>query len=500
MKNTMKWKTKLTVLSLLIALILCLAVPAVAEEALKTGEWHFEDRQGTSDGISSEAMAQGYVNRLMYPPRLLRSAREMGARLTGNEAKAYQKLKAIIPDIAAGRRASTSLELPLEEIVAKTVITAQDLGVSSLFSNGELIEAADQAVRDAVTIQVRPLLNALVEDMPYELYWFDKTSGIYTSVDITYSFTSTRMELSGTIRISMAVAPEFAKNDAVTVDTSWGQKAQAAAGKARDIVNASSGLDDLSKLRAYKNAICDLVDYNYSAPAYYGNPWQLVWVFDGDPSTKVVCEGYSKAFKYLCDLSSFRGNVTVGTASGLMVTPSGSQNHMWNIVAMNDGFNYLADITNCDAGHSGYPDLLFLKGYTSGDAASGYQYTTNGGYIRYIYDNQVTNLYYASELEMSGEDYQDTGNDPTPEPTPQPTPGPSPTLAPSVQPGNVTGDAEGVVDGRDLLRLARYLAGQDVAIDRKAADVNGDGQIDGRDLLRLARFPAGQAVELKAAP
>ena len=57
-----------------------------------------------------------------------------------------------------------------------------------------------------------------------------------------------------------------------------------------------------------------------------------------------------------------------------------------------------------------------------------------------------------------------------------------------------------MVDGRDLLRLARFLAGHDVQIDRRAADVNGDGQIDGRDLLRLARFLAGHAVELKTAP
>ena len=30
---------------------------------------------------------------------------------------------------------------------------------------------------------------------------------------------------------------------------------------------------------------------------------ELIWVFDGDSSTNVVCEGYAKAFQYLCDLS-----------------------------------------------------------------------------------------------------------------------------------------------------------------------------------------------------
>ena len=61
-------------------------------------------------------------------------------------------------------------------------------------------------------------------------------------------------------------------------------------------------------------------------------------------------------------------------------------------------------------------------------------------------------------------------------------------------PGDV--NADGRVDGRDLLRLARYTAGLDVEINLQAADVTGDGRADGRDVLRLARYAAGQDVEL----
>lgn len=52
-------------------------------------------------------------------------------------------------------------------------------------------------------------------------------------------------------------------------------------------------------------------------------------------------------------------------------------------------------------------------------------------------------------------------------------------------PGDVNGD--GSVDGRDLLRLARYLAGQGVTLDLALADVNRDGKVNGLDLLRLAK-------------
>ncbi len=55
--------------------------------------------------------------------------------------------------------------------------------------------------------------------------------------------------------------------------------------------------------------------------------------------------------------------------------------------------------------------------------------------------------------------------------------------------GDTNGD--GAVDGRDLLRLARYLAGNGVTVDKEASDLNGDGKVDGRDVLRLAKQLAG---------
>lgn len=64
---------------------------------------------------------------------------------------------------------------------------------------------------------------------------------------------------------------------------------------------------------------------------------------------------------------------------------------------------------------------------------------------------------------------------------------------------SVPGDAnqDGIVDGRDALRLCRYLAGMSVDIGLTSADVNADGHVDGRDLLRLARYLAGDDVVLE---
>ena len=62
-------------------------------------------------------------------------------------------------------------------------------------------------------------------------------------------------------------------------------------------------------------------------------------------------------------------------------------------------------------------------------------------------------------------------------------------------PGDVNGD--GVVNGTDLIRLRRYLAGENVEIVAENADVNGDGTINGMDLIRLRKYLAGEAVDLK---
>ena len=203
---------------------------------------------------------------------------------------------------------------------------------------------------------------------------------------------------------------------------------------------------------AYAEYIKNAVSYNYAAAdennGYpYGDPWQLIYVFDGNPDTNVVCEGYSKAFKYLCDLTWTGSDPEVAC-----YLPTGTMDggaHMWNIVSIG-GVNYLTDITNCDSGTIGAPDQLFLCGVRGG-VDSGYIADLTGNTTTvYFYDDETLAL-YDKELVLSAAKY-------------------SPLTFSLNQ----------------LTALARYAAG--ITTDDSAAiDVNKDGIISAADLTAMAQ-------------
>ena len=91
-------------------------------------------------------------------------------------------------------------------------------------------------------------------------------------------------------------------------DSSKMERVNTAISNAASIVESAKSKSDYEKLVYYRQEICSRVAYNNAAlaPNYpFGDPWQLISVFDNDSSTNVVCEGYAKAFKYLCDLTTF---------------------------------------------------------------------------------------------------------------------------------------------------------------------------------------------------
>ena len=366
----------------------------------------------------------------------------------------YAKLKEAVAQVAAGERTDTVFTFTLAELGIKEpqTWTAADMGLETIFytdENGDLVwaEGAAEAINHMLGYGgMGAILDVLRVDCPYELYWYDKTAtggagslGPSVSVNALDCITVTP---AATIEMRLCVAADYAPGGVTggcETDPARTGAAKTAAKNARQVVEKYAALGDYDKLLAYKDEICALVDYNHDAAdntaRLYGDPWQLIYVFDGDPTTKVVCEGYSKAFQYLFDQSDFQNELYCYTVTGTTLCEAGNSQgaHMWNICTMDDGLNYLVDVTNSDAGTVGRQGQLFLVG-ARGSADT--QYNVSDVEMRYAYDRETLNLYGEDILTLAADDYDPTTVVPTPAPTATPTPAPTatPTPAPTATP------------------------------------------------------------------
>lgn len=339
-------------------------------------KWKFSIKR-TCLPMLTAVLIMGGTNHITMPVQAKGMEKENSAyksmgeeKLTGNEKKIYDQLKLMASQVASGKRVSTTISVD---------------GFSSLRNSKEEIGA----MMDRVTWY-------LLSDCPYELYWYDKNKGY--SCQWTASDDGRILSMS----ISLAVSQDYQGTALYAVDTVKTEAAAKTMEKAREIVARHQNEGDYDKLKSYMTEICNLVSYNWDvyedSSVPYGNPWQPIWVFDGDDNTNVVCEGYAKAFQYLCDLSNFR-DAACYTVGGTTSAGTGSGDHMWNIVTL-EGVNYLVDITNCDSGSIGEPDQLFLAG-AEGSVENGYTVSLNGGHsITYGYQENQAAL-FGDILELS---------------------------------------------------------------------------------------------------
>ena len=314
------------------------------------------------------------------------------------------ELKGKIRKVAAGELVSTQFSFSNEwtKTKAEWGIAPDDL----VISGGKLTSTAEKAIKAKLGLDA--LMQKQLLEMPYELYWYNKTQGVSMGYSVATSGDNVTVK---NLTISMNVSQDYAKfvnetsYNPFEADTAKTGKAATAAANALNVVAANTNRSDYDKLVSYREYIKGQVSYNNDAATTtgypYGNPWQLIYVFDGNSTTNVVCEGYAKAFQYLCDLT-FQ-NQEVRPSSALVSGKMDGGDHMWNVVAIG-GRNYLVDVTNCDDRSIGAPDKLFLCG--AAENVAGKQYTvTLGEGIVYEYDEATVESYAPEHLKLSSVAY-----------------------------------------------------------------------------------------------
>ena len=217
-----------------------------------------------------------------------------------------------------------------------------------------------KAARDNVFAAFYKAFQAFVYDYP-EAFWISGmrigisisavgSAGQISNVELTvgkyyeaYTATGATEEEKQTQIADQVTARKSSYKEAVT--------------NAANEIRAKAGADAsrMQLARAVHDYLCDTLSYDDEAAeagtdAYlYAHTSSTVFIGTMSDSTKrtVVCEGYAKAFKVLCD----ELGIPAILVTGFGVDTSGNQEaHMWNYVQMDDEKWYVVDATWDDQG------------------------------------------------------------------------------------------------------------------------------------------------------
>lgn len=398
-----------------------------------------------------------------------------GNHLTGQDKVLYEASRTQLKEVADAKdddedsRIAAIVTVPASGLLKETLgdklvedaqnkrwyVNAADVGITEEIkeytdeSEGTLRKAttADPVVEALFTYNTDTIRDALLADLPYDLYWYDKTSKIDRTVHPYYNVTrltngTQRINFyddRSTISLKFPVTSDYravetgTENDPYTVDAAKAATAVSAKNNADQVIKDTErkNFSDLDTLKTYGQTICAFTDYDYNASQAqpYGNSWQMISVFDNDTSTNVTCEGYAKAMQYLCDNTAFKdSSVRCISVTGYLAHDGRIEDHMWNVVRWTDGNNYLVDVTNSDSGTAGSAGQFFMVpvSYTTvadlpSDIAelikgksgtitdsTGLYYAPAGtvagsdGILYYVYDDRTLRTFTQSELSVYG--------------------------------------------------------------------------------------------------
>ena len=205
----------------------------------------------------------------------------------------------------------------------------------------------DHSSSDALTASMQPFLKQLVETLGHEslwTYWFD------ADVNAGYKWDDTQLTVTATYRLN-----NYYPDNSVAI----------LQGKISEIE------PDLSSrymtVLFIHNYLCNTLSYYPDHPIPDTTDIRSLYTaIAGDHI--VVCEGYAKAFKALCDVY----NIPCLLVTGQGISEEGgkptSESHMWNMVQMDNGQWYIVDCTWDDQ------STLHLDYFLAGTDSPGFNY------------------------------------------------------------------------------------------------------------------------------
>lgn len=188
--------------------------------------------------------------------------------------------------------------------------------------------------------EARQAYRAFIWDHP-ELFWL-----------------SGRLECQYAGEVTTKIIPEYVVNDPADL-TALRNTVDAAV---NELLGGIDGEFAYDKVKQIHDAIVSSVSYDED-PATSGS-WEAHSIYGPLHYGDGVCEGYAELFKVLCDKKGIDTMLVIGDG----VSENGSEKHMWNYVAMDDGKWYCMDVTWDDPIGKKGNDIdydFFLKGSES---------------------------------------------------------------------------------------------------------------------------------------
>lgn len=362
-----------------------------------------------------------------------------GSRLTGNNLKYYNYFKSIVTNVSACKQSKTYRTVDISKIAGKRKFTAKELGLSRIGYKSGGKWYVDPKAQKKITALIGPqnwnkVWGSLIYDLSASGFWaawYSKYLKYEWSAPYSYDANSFTFVSGAGITFYIPAMTEFRKakdssNAYIYIaDLSQIKAANVVKSNAKYIVNAfndyaasdlsgySPEVIDYLRLYYYCNFIANVTEYDHESAvrnqsvseSYSMGPWAITSVLDGNDSTKAVCAGYARAFKYLCDLSKFNSKwidcqIIAGSAGS-----GENSSHMWDIVRMNDGLNYVVDPTWMDDGDSANTKW-FLRGDPNGTAKS---FTIEGN-TRTYHDYTLTAFLPAERMLAKTSNYNFTSD------------------------------------------------------------------------------------------
>lgn len=287
----------------------------------------------------------------------------VGDNLEGLYKAAYDYVISQLQLIATGQRASTELIFTLSEEQYEQLLKD--------------FEDDTTEEHDVFWTRLFRIFNAAYYDCPNSLYWWDRRSGI--------GFNADQRQIIFKFGVEKRYCDEssYRESDkryyAINTDGEDMANALEAMENADLIAHEADGMGAYDALLYFHDRINDLVVYDNDAAALTvitdHVASNMINVFDMDPDTNVICEGYAKSYKYLVDEwmtveenrermeAAVGEGVTCIVVTGLSTDPTTTPTHgahMWDLLWTQDA-RYLIDTTNTDEEGTGYPYKLFLK-------------------------------------------------------------------------------------------------------------------------------------------